>query len=821
VLVLVAALGPANVRAADDGVVVLPKPAVNAALWTTNWLHHYPGAKAVEELIFDAFHYQLTLANPQGQAQIRQALSEFRRQYDAAVARGQDASYRVHQSADEIVRTMLDLASQLPALQSAVKSVWGVVVDPGHRSFPFGALDQTATIAASTRSYGLSPEALQRADVTLQTIFEAAQKSPSFAAAYDQERSATLGASIKDFDAVTFLQAHPAFPVPLHIRQGIQPSGALPISVTTIQDLSRSEFGKLNASIDVLRITVATIDAAQGTLLDYIKDQQKQQEMQRLAEATASAEKRNLDAIKTSLAILSTLGGKLDPKFGKQLSVLTTSGVQVGEAMDKWLTKVAKLKGLDKLGNISTVIMTGNVLSAVMNVVSLFGPSQPTPEQMILQEIGKLRQQVDQLRQEMHSRFDRIDQELNVIYTTMRERFNLIDLQLGKINGNVQEIQKSLIALDLTLSRIERNNFAFLDAEGRRPLLSAINGAIGYRERTGVDMPYQPDFVQHENEFHSWGTIVAFDALSAGPPNRDFHDGQVLGELQALPLDSNINYLNDWITAHGLPPFANARVASPRDWTFASRAYADMGLDWPAHLRRVNAQRLTTLNQVGSNVETAIRHISTRETPTGPQGNKPLFTGVMAYYSGKLDLLDASIQPVETAYVQEVQTDPHRLQRAEPFDLFGGIDQPLTYQTPVLSTMTCGGTVELPAPANLKTFLPHFNRYNLADYLKLGSLKACVTGQLLNPEIHCQEPGQDVCDAVGKLKVDVGVSFGGVGIASPTFTTQTRVIISGESNAIEYTLSHWRGGCGSVLKCLPWPISLPLKLPHSGQQSLT
>ena len=61
--------------------------------------------------------------------------------------------------------------------------------------------------------------------------------------------------------------------------------------------------------------------------------------------------------------------------------------------------------------------MTGNVLGAVMNIeISLFGDSEPSPEQMILEEIGKLRQEVNQLRIEMHDRFDRIDEELNEIY---------------------------------------------------------------------------------------------------------------------------------------------------------------------------------------------------------------------------------------------------------------------------------------------------------------------------------------------------------------------------------------------------------------------
>ena len=40
----------------------------------------------------------------------------------------------------------------------------------------------------------------------------------------------------------------------------------------------------------------------------------------------------------------------------------------------------------------------------------------------------------------------------------------MIDIQLGKINGNIVEVQKSLIELDAKLSRMERNNFELINA---------------------------------------------------------------------------------------------------------------------------------------------------------------------------------------------------------------------------------------------------------------------------------------------------------------------------------------------------------------------
>jgi hypothetical protein len=365
-----------------------------------------------------------------------------------------------------------------------------------------------------------------------------------------------------------------------------------------------------------------------------------------------------------------------------------------------------------------------------MNVISLFGPSEPAPEEIILEEIGKLRQQVDQVRTEMHGRFDRIDAELNAIYATMYDRFNQIDIELGKINGNIVEVQQSLVILDAKLSRIERNNFELLNALGRRPLLDTINGGLGYAERTGVPMPYQPEFVSFENSLHSWGTIHAFDPLNAGPTQRDYSDAKLLEELNAYPIDANLNYLNGWLTAHGLPSIADKHLPSPRDWLFASRAYTQLGLENPEHMKRIDPQRQAMLEQTGTELEAAMERLSTLVTPDGPLGNSLLFSTVITLYENKLGMLDSSIQALEQAYMHEVRAD--RLQRNEPFDLFGGLDQPLAYTAQEMVNATCGndpfyGTVAI--PRFLRAVIPHFERYNLAEYLKLGTLAVCITDE--------------------------------------------------------------------------------------------
>jgi hypothetical protein len=759
-LAVVVAQLPMRRVSADEVPLVIPKAVVDSTVWKTVWRATYTGARRFEKLLYDAFLVQLYKRNaaldPQ---QAAKQIGELRQKYEAAKgANARNPSY------EDVVWLMFDAAGEVPAFAGLIRSVWATVSN----ATSLLPLDPSMSIASGARPMEVADDAHSREEATLQAVLDLAKQNAAFAQAYDLLSMADMKVSVKDIDAAAMLGKHPTMYITARIRNNIAPNGTLSISIQELTQLSSSEFAQLDASLTNLRSTLNTINANQENFLEYMNDQKKREAMQALAKAAADENKEMLEMRNTAFSVIAGFIGHFDPNMGKQTRTILESYGKIGDALDKWLEATAKLKTVDAIFSMSTVVMTGNILGAVMNIVSLFGASKPTPEQQILAEIAKLRQQVADLHKDMSRRFDRIDQQLNIIFTTMNERFNLIDIKLGKINGNVQEIQRTLVGMSLALSRIERNTYEFLDAAHRRPLLTAINGGIDYQARTGAAMPYQPDFVDTENVFQTWGTVHAFDALSAGPTQRNFGDDQVLAELSAYPLDANINYLNGWLVAHGLAPFASNRLANMRDWTFASRAYARLALDWPDHINRINPNRQAGLDQVGADLANAARHISTLDTQSGPQGNKPLFAGVQSYYKGKLTQLDTAIQPIETAFVSEIQTQS--LGRTEPFDLWGGMDQPISYTVPELSKMQCGdaNSIGLPGDNIMKPFVPNLNRYTLAEYMKLGAIKLCLSGEWVNVTIFCSP--KLGCQHTGYVRITVDVKFGDVSLESRSYT---------------------------------------------------
>jgi hypothetical protein len=776
-----AALLPAYSVSAEEQVVVIPKEELQVSLLQRLWRqakYNYDTSpsRQIEELISTEIFLKAYAA---GRAdEIEQLTASFSQKYRAATSSLTNPSHQT------LVLLGLSQAATMPGLKREMQSIAGSLLS--NDELPVDMKEQIATGITAYFQVEISRHEAEQA----RRAVRQARQDPQFATRYDQVNKERLGASITELDDVgRFIRDHPDAAVPPSIVRALRPDGSVALSLQELNELARSEFGKINASIDDLQTTVDSINAKQDVLLDYVLDQRARQEAQALAEAKAQEHRLKLQIAGSAVTIISTLAGYIDPERGKQISVVGSSLIQIADAYTSWTKAVAGLGTLDALTSLSTAAMTGNVISAVLNVVSLFGPAQPTPEQMILEEIGKLRQQVSQLRTEMHDRFDRVDAQLNTIYTTLQDRFDKIDLRLGKIDGNVQEIQQTLVRLDQTLSRMERNSFEFLDASSRRPLLNAINGGLGYRERTGRDMPYQPDFVQYENDFHSWGTLFAFDPLSAGPTQRDYSDTAVLAELSAYPLDVNINYLNGWLVAHGHQPFANKRLPGPRDWLFASRAYAQLGLEWPAHIAQITPERQAALDAVGRELEQAMRNISTRQTPAGPLGNDVLFDEVLANYAGQIGAFDADLQATQAAFVQQHAS---ALGRSALFDLYGGVEQRVNHTPAEMTTMTCGnapGYGNLPAPHNLKNIVPDYDLFVLADYLQAKALKVCLDGRWLDTKVICSG---SLCQPYAFHQAIIRVAVGGLTVARWTIDMPEREVAT--KQALVRTLEGWNAG---------------------------
>lgn len=782
----------------------VPKNVVDLSIWKTNWKEKYSGNKRTENLVYTEFLTEMYKQNPgMDPAQAMEEMRKFRAEYDRRINRGQDDSYEALKSKHETILILFEVAE---AVGGKVAGVTRKVYERLMTKWAFPELDAATQVLGTMRRWEKFEDTRRREDEILNGAIAQSKDNQRFSTAFDMLFGPELNASIKDA-ADNVIRKNPQINIPPKIKNNIQPDGTLIISIQELKDLTINEFKNMNDTLSDIRTTLKSIDEKQNFLVAYVLDEQRRREAKELEERKRAEYQLKISAAESSIFILSTFASFVDPKLGKEIYVIGNSSIQIVDSVKQYLETASKLGEIT--GSLSTMVLTGNVLGAVMNVVALFADQGPSPDQMILDAIGDLRNQVNNLRSEMHERFDRIDIRLNIIYNTLAENFAYINIITGRIDANVVLIQKELVRIESTLNRMERNMQECFDAEHRKDFMEAINGAIDYKERTSIDMPYS-EFVNYENKFHAWGTIFSFDPINAGPMRSSYSDDMVKQELD-YPIDYNINYLVGWLNSKDILPFfdPDSRLPSPRDWSLASTVYSALSFDWPRHTRRISPDRKAQLDQIGVDLKKAIRRISTIDTPNGPQGNLMIFYYLISYYKDKAKRLYNEIQSVEETFSREIiYGDASKLKRDEKIDgkigFWGNIYQSLKYTPQGCLKMNRG----LNAPSNIKNFIP--NTYILADYLYEdlhdGTVETSFSGAEWVDFEDKQVPHNYLEILFAKLKVTVDVRFNNTLIHRRVFTSgkdkigETKFDSTGEvvdswvKDANEEAIKEWERG---------------------------
>jgi hypothetical protein len=270
------------------------------------------------------------------------------------------------------------------------------------------------------------------------------------------------------------------------------------------------------------------------------------------------------------------------------------------------------------------------------------------------------------------------------------------------------------------VSRLERNIYSFMNALSHEPLLESITGNLGYRQRTGVDMPYVPTFVDAENDFYSWAREKSKDELLGGPFQRSFGDDALLTELTSFPLATNVNYLSLFPQQRfGLAPLSASRLSNPLDWGVGAESYSQLSEEWPAHAARIDPGRLANVQDSGQRLATALNAIAAGT----------LFDKLAQHYQASFAAVKARIADFEAAY----EFDPSN--HVYSVDLWSGPDQvptqsflSQTNELPSCNGLPLGNVSRLPFTFRHSDY-PAYGALMLGHNLGLGALSGCIAGR--------------------------------------------------------------------------------------------
>ncbi|WP_375757623.1 hypothetical protein [Corallococcus exercitus] len=349
-------------------------------------------------------------------------------------------------------------------------------------------------------------------------------------------------------------------------------------------------------------------------------------------------------------------------KFSAALNTTLEAVSKYAESSIKIAEKVAGVLSLGEKGFqiVSAAVFSGQIVSAVFQLFSLLRkPAEPPIEQIILAEVRKLHQLVEQMQGRMISRFDRVDRKLHDIHTDMLSRFALVDWNLGLLNQNMEEVQQSLYSLQADLNRVDQNMYAYFEDMKDDDFTKSAWLYLGWNQRHPVPLGY-PEFAKAEGDFSLWGAHESRDSeVLAGVDGRGSNAAiSPADELSSTGISHNINYLREFPVQLGQSMLAAERLSSPKDWMAGAEAYAQLFEEQPVHGAAMLSTRHGQLITAGTKLDTALTGMG-----------KPLFTALHTRYQADWATLKYLLEQSETLWRNDLNRGLYGI------DLWGAPEQ--------------------------------------------------------------------------------------------------------------------------------------------------
>jgi Bacterial Ig domain len=290
----------------------------------------------------------------------------------------------------------------------------------------------------------------------------------------------------------------------------------------------------------------------------------------------------------------------------------------------------------------------------------------PPVDQQIFDQVVALRQQVEQMRQEMNERFDRIDRQLNIMYNTMIAGFDAIGDQIGDLQSDVDELVRDMAVARSQLRRLEAALYGVAQDILLTDLTSETNLVLDYRDENGIDLLYSggsPDFITASESFFTYATVTSLSESFAGSRTNPTVNVDNADEyIGSAPVAAYINDLAVLPQSLGLPALANSILPGIEPWSQAASAYAQLARENPWYfayryrkqLEDYNSdpqnESLPELDRIIQSGDQLVSFVNTiRETDSN--GDSALFDQLIMNYKGAV----ASVQtPIDTEIASRI-----------------------------------------------------------------------------------------------------------------------------------------------------------------------
>ena len=337
---------------------------------------------------------------------------------------------------------------------------------------------------------------------------------------------------------------------------------------------------------------------------------------------------------------------------------------------------LAKVKlGIEIVGNVADALKEGSIGSATSAILSsldladAFGAfgSPPSPEEQIFDQIVEVRQDIDNMRVQMHDRFDRVEESLNLIYISMSNNFGVIGDQIGDLQTSVDDLARNIAENHAALERIEVALYGMSSDLLWADFGALVDLVLNYRNESGQDLDYGSD---QTNYFAAASAIKSFNVTNsantsyAGPTTSLLTSfDQAQGVLGGSSIGRNVNDLRTFPSTLGLPNLLGSRVVASAPWTQSASVYSQLANESAWYFAYMYDNQSTTkgVADLDSIIDKGDDLLTMMANGRSPQ----LFNA----------LLDGYAQTINAINVREAQIITQN--GVSGVNTFGGLNQPL------------------------------------------------------------------------------------------------------------------------------------------------
>lgn len=586
-------------------------------------------------------------------------ISTRRAEWEAQQGTGLRADWQVDEDYRILIRHGGALAGLAAGSRAGVdlSAVGEAVADVGILTYEQFARD--GEVQEASRQLGLQYDTVRRSeDQIAGFVTDVYSESELFKEIYEEQFASTIGFRPTDgMDAIS--ESYPEFASQEGVRTLVDiltrnDGNSATVALTDAEreqlksymEESLSDLREDNAE----RISSLAAQNAQGVNLIQelaISDARRRELERQRAEERVVFEGRRAGAFLATTAL-----GLIDPELGRQAEGVVNAAIEVNRAIEAF--DAASKLGEEFAGSAS-MALTGNFVGAALSLVGVFASSGPSPEELILQEIAKLRQDIANLRMEMHERFDAVDARLDAIYERLDNGLRDLEQQLQRTtNRSLLAIRDSLVGIearqatatalllnrtDLILAHMSAASLApCLDIRSKTTLQKdedwfgdcvvmlgrQVQPALLYSEQTPVDPNSDP---------------ATFAQLLRERPN------------EVANLSHEI-----FSTGSGLQ---NPQpIAGPLDWAFSAEAYLGFIDEWPEYRSVITDFEYERVRIEGEKLFNAVRDMQSSLIAYSSGAPSPALEGLIGSLEGTGTILADLIGRYESEFYSRVLERP-------------------------------------------------------------------------------------------------------------------------------------------------------------------